>query len=183
MTCALNDRRRFALSIVIFVLFIEGLALAGCSSDALSSSDAGQPKDAARTDSARVDSAVDGSATDASQCGATISAYCGADAGTCQTPISPVFATDWTSELTKACATSTRVTVASCGDYMVLTLGSVDTSVTLYYLRSTGALVTIDESPFTPNELCVAGASLYPTACPADAMQTSLCPSSDGGIN
>ena len=126
MTCALNDRPRFALSVVVvLVLFIEGLALAGCSSDALSSSDAGQPKDGARTDSARTDTAVDLSATDASQCGATISAYCGPDAGTCQTPISPMFATDWTSELTKACVTSTRVTVASCGDYLVLTLTPV----------------------------------------------------------
>jgi hypothetical protein len=94
-----------------------------------------------------------------------------------------MFATDWTSELTRACATSTRVTVTSCGDYMVLTLGSVDTSVTLYYLHSTGALVTIDESPFTPNEICVAGAALYPAVCPTDAMPTSLCPSPDGGIN
>lgn len=179
MTFALSDRPRFAKAIVLFLaVFIVGLALAGCNSDALSSTDAGQPKDGTRTDTA-----VDLNAPDASQCGATISAYCGPDAGTCQTPISPIFATDWTSELTRACATSTRVTVASCGDYMVLTLGSVDTSVTLYYLRSTGALVTIDESPFTPNVLCLAGAGLYPTVCPTDAMPTSLCPLSDSGIN
>ena len=78
--------------------------------------------------------------------------------------------------MAKACSNSGRVTVVNCGNYIVLTLGSVDTSVTLYYLRSTGTLVTIDESSNTEDYVCVAGVARYPVVCPTDAQPTSLCP-------
>jgi hypothetical protein len=171
-----SDRRQAARWIVVLLVpVLEGLA--GCSSSPLVSTDAGQLKDASRADSA-----ADRNTTDASPCGETISAYCDADAGTCQTTFGPVLATDWTTELSKACATSARVYVATCGDYMVITLGGIDTSVTLYYLRSTGALVTIDETGFPQGDVCVAGASQYPAVCPTDPAPTSIC-KSDGAID
>ena len=108
-------------------------------------------------DGAPADEAADRLTVDASQCGTSINGYCKSDAGTCQTPFGPPFATDWNSELAKACSTSGRVTVDNCGNYMVLTLGSVDTSVTLYYLRSTGALVSHRPELITGDYVCVAG--------------------------
>ena len=154
-----------------------GLALAGCSSSLVLSIDAGQHLDAGQhRDGAPADEAADRLTVDASQCGTSINGYCKSDAGTCQTLFGPPFATDWNSELAKACSTSGRVTVVNCGNYMVLTLGSVDTSVTLYYLRSSGALVTIDQSSISEDYVCVAGAARYPVVCPTDAEPTSLCP-------
>ncbi len=41
------------------------------------------------------------------------------------------------------------MTVVNYDNDVVLTLGSMDTGVTLYYLRSTGARVTLDQSSIT----------------------------------
>ena len=74
------------------------------------------------------------------------------------------------------------MTVLNYDNYVVLPLGSVDTSVTLYYLRSTGALVTIDQSSITDEYVCVAGVARYPVVCPTGAQPTSLC-SPDGAAD
>ena len=169
--------------------FALALSLASCGSSTSPARDAATrdaaPRDAVTRDSATVaDSAPDSERIDAfPQCGTTISEYCGSDGGSCRTPLGTV-STRWDLEQQEAsqlCSGSQRLTVETCTRYVVVTVGSVDTSLYLYYDLSTLELVSIKQNSFSVGPVCVAGLSIGSVDCPADAMPASLCQTTDGG--